>query len=105
MNKVILVDFDGVIHKASRGYGKVGEIYDEPMEGAVYTMTNLINQGYKLIVFTAREESEFPAVKKWLDKYGFPEMTISNRKVKALAYIDDRAIRFTSWKDIVHYFI
>lgn len=101
--KVIAIDFDGVLHKASEG-NKKGAIYDEPVEGAVFTTKNLAKK-YKLVVMTSRPVYEHEKVKKWLDENGFPEMEVSNIKPTALAYIDDRGIRFTSWSDIVHYFL
>lgn len=105
MNKKILIDFDGVIHKASRGYQE-GVIYDEPTPNCVYSINNLINQGYEVVIFTARTEGDYPNIIKWLKDYGFPELDITNVKPQdALCFIDDRAIRFTNWSDIVKYFI
>lgn len=105
MNRLIQIDFDGVLHKASKGYGKTGEIYDVPTEGSVWTVNNIANQGYKLEVLTARDPQEWDKVKEWLKAAGYPEMEVTNIKHKALAYIDDRAIRFTTWADMVKYFL
>lgn len=99
----LCIDFDGVIHKASKGYVE-GKIYDPPTEGSVFTLNNLARR-YNLVVLTARPPEDFPKIKKWLKKYSFPEMEVTNTKPKARAYIDDRAVRFTSWPDIVHYFL
>jgi len=45
------------------------------------------------------------AIKKWLEKYGLKNIQVTNTKLSARAYIDDRAIRFTNWRDILSYFI
>src|SRR5258708_2390703 len=99
--KILAVDFDGVIHKYSHGWMD-GSCYDEPMEGALEMIQKLMEAGYQIVVFTARQPQG--DVKDWLEKYNFPVMDITNEKPMALAYIDDRAIRFTNWRDIGNYF-
>ena len=101
MGKVLALDFDGVIHKYSGGY-KDGSIYDDPMEGAVEGITKLKEAGYELIIYTTRPNIE--DIKKWLMKHIGFEIEIADRKPKAMAYIDDRGIRFTNWKDVLNYF-
>lgn len=99
----IAIDFDGVIHRYSDGYQK-GDPYDIPMPGAFETMRRLISQGFEIYIFTVRPPQE---VVKWLGKHGWdleiPRVT--NEKLPAIAYIDDRAIRFTNWADITKYFL
>ncbi|GAI89623.1 unnamed protein product [marine sediment metagenome] len=111
--KTIAIDFDGVIHKYSKGW-QDGEIYDEPVEGALEAIVELLIKGYKVSIFTTREH---PAVvKNWIiDKMykckeieGKPfyqeNFEVTNKKPIAIAYIDDRGIRFTNWKDMLNYF-
>lgn len=98
--KAIAVDFDGVIHKYSKGY-QDGKIYDEPMEGAVEALKTLGNEGYRLYLHTTRPYSI--ELKEWMTKHGLPPMEVARTKPKAMIYIDDRGIRFTSWKDILNY--
>jgi len=104
MKKTLLIDFDNVIHKAGEGY-KTGDIYDGPVKGAVFTLNKLISAGYDPKIFTAREQSEWPKIRTWLRDNGFPKLVITNKKTPALAYIDNRAIRFISWSDIASYFL
>lgn len=117
--KTICVDFDGVIHKYSGGWGS-GVISDIPMEGAINALALLIRRGYYIAIFTARLHPKFKEedqrdgidcmkeIEEWLKEFGFEKDVhyheITNRKVPAFAYIDDRAIRFTNWKDILNYF-
>lgn len=106
-DKTIALDFDGVLH-AYTGWneGKLGL----PVEGAVKGYYRLLEEGYNLVVFTCRDDLE--AIRKWMhfhfdfEKYigHFYEPAITNIKPIAIAYIDDRAIRFTNWDDIRKYF-
>lgn len=104
VDKPILFDFDGVIHKASKGYGD-GAIYDEPIEGAVFTIRNLLDAGYKVIIFTSRTEKEWQKIRDWLERYQFPPLPITNIKVPALAYVDNKGIRFDTWASIAAYYL
>jgi phosphoglycolate phosphatase-like HAD superfamily hydrolase len=100
-NKTLAIDFDGVIHSYLKGW-QDGEIYGAPMEGAREYMERLKSRGYTLIVFTTRVDHG--AVVEWLKKYKIPFDGVTNIKPIATAYIDDRAIRFTNWRDINNYF-
>lgn len=113
----LAIDFDGVIHDYNRGW-QGGEIYGNPIEGALKTMDRLTNDGYKLIIFTTRISPEMASgkelkqriqdIKDWLIENGFfidvHYHKITGSKPAAIAYIDDRAIRFTNWQDIRKYF-
>lgn len=100
MSKRICVDFDGVIHRYSKGY-QDGSIYDEPVEGAKEAMEKLKEVGYEVIIFTTRAPIE---IIDWVQKHQIPYDDITKIKIPAMAYIDDRGIRFTNWKDILNYF-
>jgi phosphoglycolate phosphatase-like HAD superfamily hydrolase len=99
---MLSVDFDGVIHQYSRGWDG-GKIYDPPMPGAVEGIARLESRGYIVVVFTARD-GPYDNIKAWLKEHGLGHLEVTNRKIPCRAYIDDRAIRFTNWKDIVYYF-
>ena len=109
MPKTIAIDFDGVIHQYSNGW-QDGEIYDLPVTNAFHTIVKLQLKGYKIVIFTARPEEQHEKISKWLALWSIKaniylnDITITNIKPRAVAYIDDRAIRFTSWKDILNYF-
>lgn len=102
MDKVIAIDFDGVIHKYSKRWFN-GSIYDEPVEGAVEAIKELTDLGYSIIIHTTRQPTR--EMMDWIHKY-FGELPVKviGTKPKAICYIDDRAIRFTNWKDILNYF-
>lgn len=97
--KTIAVDFDGVIHRYSRGWYD-GSIYDPPIDGAIEGI-NRLRTKFNVVIFTARKDVN--QVARWfMDHFGgwMPEVT--NIKPVAVAYIDDRAIRFESWDQILN---
>lgn len=101
----LAIDFDGVIHAYSKGW-QDGRIYDDPVAGAIEAMAKLQERGYHLIIYTTRAESQTDkaAIYQWLKAQGFKnvdDIKITDRKPPAIAYIDDRAVRFTNWPDMV----
>lgn len=104
MNNLIQIDLDGVIHSCHEGYG-TGELYGHLVDGADSTINNLLKNGYQVEILTARVYEEWPMVKKWLAGFGLDHLEVTNVKKPARAYIDDRAIRFTSWNDVARYFL
>lgn len=102
MNKrTIGVDFDGVIHSYGNGFG--GEMTG-PVPGAKEAIEKLIERGYEVIVFTARRDKSLADAAAWLRDNGFPPVEVTNKKPIAMAYIDDHAVRFTNWQDMLNYF-
>lgn len=108
----IAIDFDGVIHKNSKGFHD-GTVYDEPIEGAFEAIKQLRKQGYQIVIFTAKAKPDRPLVngktgieliEEWLDKHEMLSYIkeVTPEKPRAIAYIDDRAIRFTDWNDILN---
>jgi len=92
MQRALCLDFDGVLHAYRQGWKGHGRIYDEPVEGAVEACDSLIEAGWSLYVLTSRAHLE--PVQRWLFKNRFPSMILTRIKPIAVAYIDDRAIRF-----------
>ena len=106
-NNQIAIDFDGVIHKNSKGFYD-GTVYDPPIEGTIETIKKL-SEKYTIVIFTAKVKPDRPLVNgktgeeliwEWLDKYNissyFKEITCE--KPRAVVIIDDRCIRFESWE-------
>lgn len=99
MKQTLAIDFDGVIHKYSKGW-QGGVIYDDPIDGAIESIFQLMER-YEVVIFTSRDDLN--AVSMWLEsKFNFESRgrqapKITNQKPIAVAYIDDRGIRFTDW--------
>jgi len=106
------LDFDGVIHKNSKGFHD-GTIYDEPLDGAIESVKYLNETlGYDLVIYTCKATPDRPLVDgktgiqlvwEWLDKHGIKDNVkdVTYIKPNAVAYIDDKGIRFNNWKDCI----
>mgnify|MGYP003111511519 CR=1 FL=1 len=106
------LDFDGVIHKNSKGFHD-GTIYDDPIDGAIEGVKYLNETlGYDLVIYTCKANPDRPLVDgktgielvwDWLDEYGIKEniKDVTYIKPNAVAYIDDKAIRFDNWKNTI----
>lgn len=96
--KVIAIDFDHTIHDASRPIE--GRRMGLPIEGTKEALTKL-HRRYKIIIFTIWKPENHQTIKDYMVYYKLPYDEVTNVKPNALAYIDDRAITFTNWKDIL----
>lgn len=94
----IAIDFDGVIHAYSKGW-QGGRIYDDPLPGVAEAMQRLIDNGWRVVVHTARATTSQSRadVMEWLDLHDIPYFDVTAVKPLAVAYVDDRAIRFENW--------
>jgi adenylylsulfate kinase len=95
--KTISIDFDGVIHKYSKGFQGLDNAYDPPMEGAEYALKELYDEGYTLKILSSRPKE---VIYPWLKKYGLSQYIteVSNHKFPATIYIDDRGMLFKNWE-------
>lgn len=112
LTNTIAIDFDGVIHKNSRGYHD-GTVYDEPVEGAIEAIKTL-SVNYNIILYTFKGHPERPTVNgidgiqgtwEWLDKYGIKDCVqdIVWGKPNAKVYIDDKGYKFENWNSTLRY--
>lgn len=94
----LAIDFDGVIHAYTRGFSD-GTIYDAPTAGAQKALIQL-SKKYSLYIYSyrARTKAGHDAIRNYLKKYKIPHGKIVADKPLARFYIDDRAIRFKTWK-------
>ena len=124
----LCVDFDGVIHDYTIGDWREGALYGEPLPGAIAALFRLRDRGWNVVIHTTRGRSEQLRrdIREWLynrtmdwdsvfaetvfapwlesgDPKDFP-FIVTATKLPAIAYIDDRAVRFTNWNDMTRYF-
>ena len=91
INKVQLcIDFDGVLN-TYKGYKGENELY-EPRQGAKEFLDRL-SEVYTIIIFTTRNRDK---VLEWLKQYELDQYVhdVTDIKIPAIAYIDDRALKF-----------
>jgi len=119
--KTLCFDLDGVINEYV-GWNH-GDLNTKSIPGAFKTLLELEKE-YKIIVFTTRA-GEDSHITHWMDLTGIEairawinfwceketgtrptyQWEITDRKVPAIVYVDDRALRFTNWEDIRKYFL
>jgi hypothetical protein len=110
MVATVAVDFDKVIHDYKRGWYD-GTIYGDFVLGAVAGLSLLMNN-YAVFIHTTRKPRQ---VARWIERKtaysiectthvprsGFWNqqgyLLVTRKKLPAIAYIDDRAIRFENW--------
>jgi len=101
------IDFDGVIHKNSKGFYD-GTVYDIPVEGS-YEALQTISKKYKVIIFSAKARTDrmlinsktgIELIWEWLKKYDMAKFVedVTSEKPRAVFYIDDKAIKFIDWE-------
>lgn len=99
MNKTACFDYDGTLATYNGWNGP--EHFGDPIEETVETVRTMKKLGWKIIIFTTREETE--GLRKWLEDNKVPYDEINknsdnppNTSVKPLAdvFIDDRAVNY-----------
>lgn len=108
--QTLAIDFDGTLCR-KQGFGD-GTIYEEPNKGAKEVLDKMKEEGYKIVIYSTRLNPKFDRyteqleeVANWLEKYSIPFDEITPFKPRAIAYIDDRAVRFTNWFDMKNLFV
>ncbi len=100
------IDFDGVIHKNSKGYYD-GTIYDEPIDGS-YEALERISKKYTIVIYTCKAKPDrglvngktgITLVWEWLKKHNMAKFVskVTAEKPRAVFYIDDKTFRFVDW--------
>ena len=97
---ILAIDFDGVL--CDNNNVRPGFTMGAPMEGAIEAMRTLKRQGDTLIIHTVRGGRP-QHVEDWLRHFGIPYDDITNIKPNAACFIDNNAIRFTSWSQVMQY--
>lgn len=100
--KIIVFDFDGVIHSYTSGWQGIDVIPDKPVKGIRETLAILMVD-YKIIVVSSRcSESEgIAAIGDWLREHDIKVDGIQATKPAAFLTIDDRAITFKGCETLI----
>ena len=105
------IDFDGVIHKNSKGFYD-GTIYDEPVPGAKEALEE-ISKKYKIVVCSAKARKDRMLINgktgveliwEWLEGHNMSQYIseVTAEKPRAVCYIDDKAIQFLDWESALN---
>ena len=107
MKYTVAVDFDGVLHRYDSPWVNAHTIPDQPVDGAIGWLHRTI-QSFDVVVFTTRGKTwrGRRAVRRWLREFsgalwndgpgyrGIEAVKVTYKKLPALVYLDDRAMRF-----------
>jgi hypothetical protein len=91
--QTICIDFDRTLHDMDNPVE--GRKMGGPIPGSLAAVRVLQHAGFDLVVLTAQPNHKY--IYDWLRYYQYPPMRVTSVKPPAVAYIDDRAVRFESW--------
>lgn len=96
MEKILAIDFDGVIHGYQSGWTGYSTADDPPVPG-VREFIEEMRKDYQIIVHSTRAETEegYHAIVAYLSYFGIYWDDITNEKPPARVYLDDRSMLFT----------
>lgn len=90
MNKTIVIDIDGVIFEEAPTFDK---IFSKPVDGAIESINDLYDQGYLIILFSARNWQMFKQTEYSLLQYKVKYHSLVLGKPAGDYYIDDRSFK------------
>jgi hypothetical protein len=90
-NPTVCVDLNGVLDFYQGWQGS--DHWDPPRPGAFEFLEELSARGFRVVIFSTKDPK---GVDAWLRSHGLAEYVaeVTDRKVPAVAYVDDRAVRF-----------
>jgi hypothetical protein len=102
-SRTLAIDFDDTIH--DRQNPKPGRRMGEPLPGAKETIEALRARGWYILIHSCNRPE---VIRDWMQYYQIPYDAIwgaspgdLGQKPAADWYIDDRAICFTTWEDVL----
>jgi uncharacterized HAD superfamily protein len=95
-DRVVVVDIDGTICTVERDYTKC-----RLLPGCGAALRALRRRGYVIYLHTGRHINHLRTTVEWLRKHRVPYDHIVFGKPPARYYIDDRAVRFTGWNNVL----
>lgn len=109
MKRTICVDFDGVIHAYTSPWVAPHVIPDPPVPDAFNWLLARLHEGFEVVICSTRARTwrGRRAIRRWLRHHGgeglyyecmgfagLEDLKVTDRKVPAIVYLDDRALRF-----------
>ena len=108
MSRILLIDFDGVLHSYTSPWTDEGTISDPPVEGAIEWLRSILKE-FEVNIYSSRSKKQagILAMQAWLKKYGLSNDELNKigfpiQKLGAFLTIDDRAICFTGKFPTIH---
>jgi hypothetical protein len=101
---ILLLDFNGTVHRYSRGYQDKGAYYDPPTEG-FGEWAREAQKEFRIVIWPARAKTmgDIQRVHRWMKQHdlGNIDYTLTtSTPIGVKLKIDDRALPFTgNWAD------
>ena len=103
---IYALDFDGTIVDRS-GVPTNSDVWmDPPKEDVIDVLWWMVKEDINFYIFTNRTEEEWSKIRDWLLRNDFTAFTNKDKPLNTnikqpgtTIYLDDRALRFTSWND------
>lgn len=86
----VAVDFDGVLNKSDGPY--TANHFGPPIPEGMKLLHMLVTEHFNVVILTARKETD--SVSAWLARQGFKYLLVTNHKIPARIYVDDRGFSF-----------
>ena len=96
LEKIIAIDMDGTICTINDKYQDC-----ELLEGARESINYIKKKGYKVYIHTGRHILNAEITIKWLTDNNINYDHIVFGKPPAKYYIDDKAVKFDNWKNVL----
>ena len=97
---IIAVDFDDTIHDAK--HPVPGRRMGPPVEGAREALTTITNNGHTIVIHTYWKPERHHVIAEWMAYYHIPYHEVTNVKPNADLFIDDKAVTFTTWAELMN---
>jgi len=94
----LIIDIDGTICEEKRQFSRS---LAKPLPDAINSLKLLKKKGCILILYSARTWAEYEMTFNWLKTNDVPFDQLILGKPEGDYWIDDRAIKFTNWKNIL----
>jgi len=95
--KRVIIDMDGTICEELSRFDRP---LARPVPNAIEVINKLYDSGWFIIIYTARDWSEYKMTEYWLKSNGIRYHLLLCGKPIYDIWIDDRAIKFKGWEDI-----
>ena len=94
----LLIDIDGTVltQQAPGEYEKA-----VPLPGAIEAVNSLYDAGHQIVFYTSRNFRHMRETQESLQEFGFKFHHVAFGKPHGDVIVDDRAMGFTEWSDIL----
>jgi hydroxymethylpyrimidine pyrophosphatase-like HAD family hydrolase len=93
----LIIDLDGTLCEEKPTFERS---LAKPIPLAIQALRRLKIWGHHITIYTARGWMEYDMTKSWLDNYDIPYDNLICGKPVGDLWIDDRAIKFTDWREV-----